>query len=79
MLMLNIWNMKNFLQKVNMCSGAVNLLYPDGRKEDMNKQYGLQNQLLQKHRENKNHLQLSLDIPDSKDYMSVISYYVGNF
>ena len=62
-----------------MCSGAVNLLYPDGRKEDMNKQYGLQNQLLQKHRENKNHLQLSLDIPDSKDYMSVISYYVGNF
>ena len=79
MVMLNIWNMKNFLQKVNMCSGAVNLLYPDGRKEDMNKQYGLQNQLLQKHRENKNHLQLSLDIPDSKDYMSVISYYGGNF
>ena len=67
MVMLNIWNMKNCLQRVNMCSGAVNLLYPDGRKEDMNKQYGLQNQLLQKHRENKNHLQLSLDIPDSKD------------
>lgn len=78
MVTLNIWNMKNFLQKVNMCSSEVNLLYPDGRKENINKQYGLQNRLLQQHRENNNHLQLSLDIPDSKDYISVVSYYVGN-
>ena len=78
MIKLNILNMKNFLQTVNACSGAVNMLYPDGRKEDNNKHYGIQNQLLQKYRENKNCLLLSLDIPTPKDYMSIVSYYAGD-
>lgn len=78
MIKLNILNMKNFLQTVNECSGMVNLLYPDGRKENINKQYGIQNQLLQKYRENKNYLSLSLDIPTPKDYISIVSYYAGD-
>ena len=78
MIKFNILNMKNFLQTVNACCGAVNLLYPDGKKEDINKHYGIQNQLLQKYRENKNCLLLSLDIPTPKDYMSIVSYYAGD-
>ena len=75
---LNILNMKEFFQTVNTCNGAVNLLYPDGKKENINRQYELQKELLHKYRENKNHLQLSLDIPDPKDYMSIVYYYAGD-
>lgn len=78
MIKLNILNMDNFLQTVNACSDAVNLLYPDGRKENINKHYGLQNELLHQYRENKNLLCLSLEIPAPKDYMSIISYYTGD-
>jgi hypothetical protein len=78
MIKLNILNMKNFLQTVNECSGKVNLLHPDGRKENINKQYGIQNELLQKYRENKYCLPLSLDIPTPKDYISIVSYYAGD-
>lgn len=70
--------MINFLQKVNECNGLVNLLHPDGRKENINKQYGIQEELLQKYRENKNSLRLSLDLPNFKDYMSIVSYYAGD-
>jgi hypothetical protein len=50
MIKLNILDMDNFLQTVNACSDAVNLLYPDGRKENINKHYGLQNELLHQYR-----------------------------
>lgn len=78
MVKLNILNMENFLQMVNACSGAVNLLHSDGRKENMNHQYGLQRELRKRFEENGDFLRLSLDIPGARDYMSIISYYVGN-
>ena len=77
MIKLNILNMKEFFQTVNTCGGAVNMLSSDGRKENINKQYGVQKELLLKYRENKNCLQLSLEVPDPKDYMSIVYYYVG--
>lgn len=77
MIKLNILNMGSFLQAVNRCSGAVNLLHPDGRKENINKQYGIQKMLFQKYRENKNCLRLSLNIPTLKDYVSIVYYYTG--
>lgn len=40
---LSILDMKNFLQTVNECNNPVHLLYPDGRKGNINKQYGIQN------------------------------------
>ena len=33
MVKLNILNMKNFLDTVNSCSGKVNMLCPDGKKQ----------------------------------------------
>jgi len=70
-------NMNGFLQAVNECDGPINLLGPDGRKENINQQYGIQNELLQKYIENKNYLQLSLDIPTPKDYMKIVFFAIG--
>lgn len=78
MIKLNILNMKNFLQTVNRCGGTVYLLHPDGRKENINKQYNTQSELLQKHQESKNYLPLTLETESSKDYMSIICYYIGD-
>lgn len=70
--------MKDFLQAVNACSGVVNLLYSGERMVNINKQYKIQNELLQQYYENKKYLQLILDIPNSKDYMNIVSYYAGD-
>ena len=78
MIKLNILNMRRFLQTVNECNHPVHMLYPDGRKENINKQYEIQDQLLKKYRENRNCLHLSLDIPSPEDYMSIVSYYTGD-
>ncbi|MGN6710356.1 ribonuclease HII [Anaerocolumna jejuensis] len=78
MIRLNILNMEDFLRAVNECAGAVNLLQPDGRKENINKQFGIQSELLQRYRENKNFLGLTLDIPVPKDYMNIVFYSIGD-
>ena len=39
---------------------------------------GIQEELLQQHRENKNYLQLSLSVTNPKDYMRIVSYYAGD-
>ncbi len=45
MLKLNILDMKNFLDTVNSCKGAVHMLSPDGGKKDINGQGMLQARL----------------------------------
>lgn len=78
MVKINIIDMKGFLQTVNECRGAVNLLHPDGRRENISKQYGIQNELLQAHRKNKDYLWLSLDIPAYKDYLRIVYFTIGD-
>ena len=78
MVKLKIFNMKNFLETVNQCSGVVNLLYPDGSEENINKKYGIQNELLQRHRESKGCLRLSLNIPTIKDYFRIVYFTIGD-
>ncbi|MCC8027880.1 MAG: ribonuclease HII [Clostridium sp.] len=78
MIKLNILNMKNFLQTVNGCSGSVTMLYPDGKRKNINKQYGIQSQILRDYKNNKNCLGLTLDIPNPRDYLDIIFYYIGD-
>lgn len=78
MIKLNILNMENFLEIVNTCSGRVDLLEADGSRKDINKQYGIQNELQRQYRENENHLKMTLDIPVPKDYLSIVCYYAGD-
>ena len=45
MVKLNILNMKNFLDTVNSCSGKVNMLCPDGKKQNINGEEKIQGSL----------------------------------
>ena len=42
MMKLRILNMKEFLKTVNGCEGPVYLVDSDGRRENVNKEYGTQ-------------------------------------
>lgn len=78
MIKVKIFNMKEFLKTVNECAGAVNLLHVGGRRENINKQYEIQNELIRRYEENKRYLNLSLDIPAAEDYMKIVLYVVGD-
>ena len=78
MVKLNILNMKNFLDTVNACTGEVNMLCPDGKKININGKVKIQDGLRRQYRQNKNCLRLVLQIPNSTDYMSIVSYYAGD-
>ncbi len=78
MIRLNILNMERFLETVNACTGKVHLLFPDGRKVNIAREEREQNSLRRQYRHNKNSLRLTLEIPDPRDYMSIVSYYAGD-
>lgn len=78
MIKLNILNMKKFLKTVNECSGTVNLVSENGRKENINKQYDVQKRLLQQFQQNRNSLKITLEIPVPSDFLSIVSYYAGD-
>ncbi|EGB91859.1 hypothetical protein HMPREF0240_03096 [Clostridium sp. D5] len=75
---LNIVNMNQFLNLVNNSTGPVHLLSPDGRKELLNHQYTLQRELRQKHLEAKRSLRLTLELPNPKDYMTIVLFSIGD-
>ncbi len=75
---LNILNMKNFLDTVNSCSGKVNMLCPDGKKQNINGEEKIQGSLWRQYFQNKNCLCLILEIPNPTDYMNIVSYYAGD-
>lgn len=77
MMKLRILNMKNFLAAVNDCEGPVNLVHPDGWRENINKQYYVQKLLTEEYIENGNYLKLRLEVPGSRDYMRLVSRYVA--
>ena len=76
---LNIFNINNFFKTVNECRGAINLLHQNKKRENINKQYSIQNELLKKHKNNKNFLELSLDIANLKDYMNIVLFTIGDY
>ena len=78
MIKLGIINVEEFLRTVNACEGAVYMMQPDGRRTDIGRQYGIQNDLRRQHCDNKGYLKLMLDIPVPSDYMRIIRYYAGD-
>lgn len=68
---LRILNIKEFLK-------IVNIIYPNGSKENINSQYCIQKELRDEYYKNKNILNLYLNIPTFKDYLSIINYYIGD-
>ena len=78
MVKLNILNMKRFLETVNACTGRVNMLCGDGKKVNINRAERVQEGLRQEYGQNGNSLRITLEIPNPKDYMSIVSYYAGD-
>ena len=70
MMKLRILDMKEFLKAVNGCTGPVRIVDSDGRKENINKEYGIQAKLQADY--------LSLEVPTPADYLSIVNYYVGD-
>ncbi len=71
--------MENFLQVINECRGAINLLTQGNKRENINGQYGIQSELLKKYKKNKNFLQLSLDIANLKDYTDIVFFTIADY
>lgn len=78
MVKLNILNLKRFLETVNACTGSVNMLCQDGKKVNINRAERVQEGLRQQYGQNGNSLKITLEIPNPKDYMSIVSYYAGD-
>lgn len=78
MIIMNIINMKSFLETVNACTGSVYMVSQDGKKTDINKKYGIQKILLSEHEKNKRYTTICLDIPVPRDYIDVVNYYSGD-
>ena len=78
MIKLNILNMKNFLNTVNACTGKVNMLCPDGSKQNISGEEKIQSGLWWQYFQNKNCLRLVLEIPNPSDHMKIVSYYAGD-
>ncbi len=78
MVKMNILNLSNFLDTVNACTSSVNMLCPDGRKRNINKEEKVQDDLWRQYWQNQNCLRIALEIPNPKDYMRIVSYYAGD-
>ena len=75
---LNILNMENFLDTVNACTDKVCMLCPNGKKQNINGEEKIQDNLWRQYFQNKNCLRLILEIPNPTDYMNIVSYYAGD-
>ena len=75
---LNIFNMENFLKVINECNGVINLLTQNKERKNINKQYSIQDDLLEKYKKNKDFLHLSLDISNFKDYINIVFFTISD-
>lgn len=78
MVKLNIININEFLKIVNQCEEPVLMYLEHGKKESICRNFAIQQDLLRKHKKNKNILPITLDIPNTKDYMRIIFFYLDD-
>lgn len=78
MIKVNILNLEKFFSVVNQCIGCVIMINTNGRKNNITRNYVLQDDLRDMYRKNNGSLSLDLDFENSRDYMAVVSYYAGD-
>lgn len=78
MFKITIFRFDSFLHTVNSCDGPVNVILPDGQKENINRQYTKQYELQKQFNSNHNCLKLSLEVPAVSDYFKVVNYAIGS-
>lgn len=79
MFKVDIFRMERFLEVVNRCTGPVHLLDGVGQKQNINRHHRIQDELLQKHRDSKRHLRLSLEVPNPRDYRNIVNFVISDF
>ncbi|MGN0342485.1 MAG: hypothetical protein ACI4DO_06810 [Roseburia sp.] len=72
---VTILDMERFLQAVNSCSGAVNLLNKNGQSENINKQFDIQQSLIEEYLKNRRCLKVTIKIADYRDYDNIIRFF----
>lgn len=71
-----VFHMNDFLKVVNDCDGEVNLLYPDGQKENICREYQLQERLLKRFRDQHNYMKVFLELQKPRDYYAIVMYSI---
>ena len=75
---LKILNVVKFIEAVNNCAQAVNVLLPTGMKVNINGVYAAQHELIRQFRENNNSLNLVLEFENYTDYMKVMLFAISD-
>lgn len=78
MIKLNVFNLEEFLQLMKECAGPVKMLCPDGSQQDITRQDQTQPELRRRHSDNRHCLELTLDIPNPRDYLKIVYFTIGD-
>ncbi len=74
---LYIINVENFLKTVDQCSDKILLHTDSGKKTNINKQPAIQLELKKQFEKSKKRIPLTLSFKNPKDYLKIVSYYIG--
>lgn len=75
---MTVFHLTPFLQAVNDCTGSIWLLGAQPAKADLHRNAALQQTLCGRHAANGNYSKLALDIPQPRDYLSLVQFYASN-
>lgn len=78
MLKLNVLNVNRFWDTVNGCEDTVRLICEDGQKLELNKAYGLQEELSSKNTDPEDGMQVMLEVPGASDFRRILSFCYGD-
>lgn len=75
---MTVFHLTPFLQAVNDCTGSIWLLGAQPSKADLHRNTALQQTLCGRHAANGNYSKLELEIPQPRDYLSLVQFYTSN-
>ena len=75
---MTVFHLTPFLQAVNDCTGSVWLLGAQPAKVDLHRNPALQQTLCGRHAANGNYSKFALNIPQPRDYLSLVQFYASN-
>lgn len=75
---MTVFHLTPFLQAVNDCTGSVWLLDEQGERTDLHRNTALQQTLCGRHAANGNYSKFALNIPQPRDYLSLVQFYTSN-
>lgn len=78
MIKLYIFNLEEFLDLADQCSGPVSLLTKDKKSADIRNNCIIRRNLYREHALNNGRLNLCLNVPEVKDYFRLVNFSIGD-